>query len=85
MLSSITVYQADGKCHKTAASASYMTSRAADKSVTILTHPSADCSAVPTITLDVTSAQAIGQLMRMASLTKRSNGNGVTPLMLKAQ
>ncbi|EEY53155.1 serine protease family S33, putative [Phytophthora infestans T30-4] len=32
MLSSITVYQADGKCHKTAASASYMTSRAADKS-----------------------------------------------------
>ncbi|KAF4031432.1 hypothetical protein GN244_ATG16740 [Phytophthora infestans] len=60
-LANVTVYRADGRCHKISASTSYIAIRAADKSVTISTYVSATCTGMAVTTLDVSSAQAFSQ------------------------
>ncbi|KAI9998504.1 hypothetical protein PInf_002892 [Phytophthora infestans] len=79
-LSGITTYLADGKCHKTGATASYRTTRSADNSASIKTYTDAVCGTGETVTA-VTASQ--GTNNGCTSDTKVF-GAGTTPLYLSS-
>ncbi|KAL4110232.1 hypothetical protein PRIC1_001924 [Phytophthora ramorum] len=60
-LAGIVTYLADGVCHKTSASTSYVATRAADGSAIVKTSAGSDVCAGAVTTLDVSSSQAKGQ------------------------
>ncbi|KAL4110231.1 hypothetical protein PRIC1_001923 [Phytophthora ramorum] len=60
-LAGITAYVADGRCHKTGNTASFIATRALDGSAAVVTYTDSDmCATVSGVVLTVTAAQATG-------------------------
>ncbi|KAF4322095.1 hypothetical protein JM18_002206 [Phytophthora kernoviae] len=76
-LSDSTAYLADGKCHKTDATASYAATRATDASATIKTYSDSDTCGTTGTTLTVTAAQATANLCLSGTFDVKLYGDGL--------
>uniref|UniRef100_H3H266 Uncharacterized protein n=1 Tax=Phytophthora ramorum TaxID=164328 RepID=H3H266_PHYRM len=84
-LAGIVTYLADGVCHKTGATTSYVATRAADGSAIVKTSAGSDVCAGTVTTLDVSSSQAKGQSCAADAngiLDNKIYGAGTTTLYL---